>query len=731
MSRHLFLYIFLFLAMPVMAQRDVLRKLSPSLRMMVMQEKGKGYRCAPMMADNRRLCAFVKVGEGAENALLENDCRVLASFGDIHIVSLPLSNVPSLAKSPAVHRIEVGKGTRALNDQLTAIYSTQELYDGVGVPQAFTGRGVVMGIMDIGFDLTNPNFYSSDLSEYRIKAFWDMLSADTEGSSLIVGRDYCDEESILAYAHSRDGLKQTHGTHTLGTAAGTGVDTPYRGVAWESDICLVSNAVTDDREFISDDDLEKFTYATDALGFKYIFDYAESVGRPCVISFSEGSNQDLYGDDILYYEVLERMQGPGRIIVASAGNSSASPNYIHKTMGRESAGTFIYNSGAGVFFMAESASDFSTRLVFYNGSENDTISISTEWLCQQTDSLVYDTLEIAGDKYNLAFGAYPSCYDESKVVVECYVNGPKTIGAKVPLSYEVVGREADIEAFKLLGWPETNWRNPELCDIVSYANINSPSSAPSVISVGASAYRSSVTNYKGEATGYDNGTGGVRGGFSSVGPTLDGRIKPDVMAVGANVVSSMNSFVFEANPNEDIDTHVSYTEHQGRTYPWGVMSGTSMSSPVVGGIIALWLEANPWLTHDDIIEIFAHTCRHYDNNMDYPNNEYGYGEIDAYAGLLYAMNISGIKDITPRQPLTTRIQCLQGHILHIEFDHPLEREGRVAVYSANGTMLLHQAADAGMTNLNIQLPESVSGVVVVQVNADTPQSTGSTLIRLY
>ena len=104
-----------------------------------------------------------------------------------------------------------------------------------------------------------------------------MLSADTIGSTLYVGADYTSEEALLQYAHSRDGLIQTHGTHTLGSAAGSGYNSPYRGVAPGSDICLVSNAVSEDIIFIDSVDYEKYTYATDALGFKYMFDYADGV----------------------------------------------------------------------------------------------------------------------------------------------------------------------------------------------------------------------------------------------------------------------------------------------------------------------------------------------------------------------------------------------------------------------------------------------------------------------
>jgi len=70
--------------------------------------------------------------------------------------------------------------------------------------------------------LTHPNFYSADMSQYRIKALWDQLSRDTIGSTLYVGRDYVGREALLELRHPIDGETQTHGTHTAGIAAGSG-----------------------------------------------------------------------------------------------------------------------------------------------------------------------------------------------------------------------------------------------------------------------------------------------------------------------------------------------------------------------------------------------------------------------------------------------------------------------------------------------------------------------------
>ena len=73
-------------------------------------------------------------------------------------------------------------------------------------------------------------------------------------------------------------------------------------------------------------------------------------------------------------------------------------------------------------------------------------------------------------------------------------------------------------------------------------------------------------------------------------------------------------------------------EHE---YPWALNSGSSMSCPVVTGIVALWLEACPWLSPDDVKEVIAHSCRRGDSSLLYPNSVWGWGEIDALAGLRY------------------------------------------------------------------------------------------------
>ena len=70
-----------------------------------------------------------------------------------------------------------------------------------------------------------------------------------------------------------------------------------------------------------------------------------------------------------------------------------------------------------------------------------------------------------------------------------------------------------------------------------------------------------------------------------------------------------------------------------------------MACPAVTGVVALWLQVCPTLTPEQIKDVFAHTCTHYDESLDYPNNYYGWGEIDALAGIEYINHVyTGIEE---------------------------------------------------------------------------------------
>ena len=671
MNRLIAFLLFIFTSLGIIAQRPRYEKMSPFVRE-AMASALATKQLTRSQSDDRLLTAFVRIDGNAAEVLRLYGCKELARVGDISIAAIPLSKLGALSCGRQVKRIETGRRCSIQMDTTRLVVNAEKVYTGEGLSQSYTGCGVVVGVQDIGFDLTHPNFYSADMSKYRIKALWDQLSRDTIGSTLYVGRDYVGREALLKLKHPIDGETQTHGTHTAGIAAGSGAEgngavSPYRGMACDADLVLVDNAA-DNASLIDPRDYYKFTYATDALGFKYIFDYAERMHQPCVINFSEGSSQDFHGYDQLYYELLAKLIGPGRIIVSSAGNDGARNSYIHKNIGKERAGAFIMGNEKRFSCTAKSKQTFTFRVSVYdNVASPQIVDISTVNVCNAQDSLLTDSLLVGGKKYRWRVLAYPNSYDTHETAYDFQISSPSKLGDSPQVSLQVIGRDADIELYRMSGYMFPHSLDPVLDAGDCRYTIFSPSSSPDVICVGSTSYRTQFVNYLGEKKVYDSGQKGIRSSFSAMGPTLDGRIKPDVMAPGQNIISSYSTFFINnpKNVNASVKSDVRHFEYNGRTYAWNANAGTSMSAPVVTGAIALWLQADPTLTPADCLEIFAKTCTHYDKSLSYPNNLYGYGQIDVAAGLREvlrrkALGINTIGQKKVSEQYDNRIYLLDG-----------------------------------------------------------------------
>lgn len=674
MNRISCLYIFSLFVMCVFAQQPNYNKMSPLVREAatdVIQQR----RQAPSIYPEQyqpTITAFAKFSGNADGLIKKYRCQQLAKVDNVYILSIPLNQLAGLSNEKNVLRIEAGNGNRIQMDTTAILVNALPVYSGQGLPQAYTGKGVVVGIQDIGFDLTHPTFYSTNMKDYRIKALWDQLSKDTIGSTLPVGCDYRDASNLLQIGHSLDGFTQTHGTHTAGIAAGSGSEgnnivSPYRGIAYDADIVLVANATGNNIDLIDKKDYYKYTYATDALGFKYIFDYADSQGKPCVINFSEGGHQDFHGYDQLYYEMLDKITGPGHIIVASAGNDADWINYVHKPKGIPNIESLLWGNRESAYFTTKTDKPFVFRMkVAANTSTAQIVEIPMEQVLACKDSLLIDSIKIGNQMYKWRILAYPSSYNSTDVIYDIRLESNPNLGYDISVSIELASSEATIDLYRIRGFLPPRDQNPMLKMGDNSYSINSPSSAPSVISVGATAYRRGFLNYLGEWKEYDKGTDGRRTSFSGVGPTIDGRIKPDVMAPGQNIISAYSSY-FIMNPKNagaPLASDVRHFQYNGRTYAWNANGGTSMSSPVVAGTIALWLQAYPRLTPQDCLEVFRKTCTQYDTSLSYPNNWYGYGEINIYAGLKEVLRMAkaGIVQHENSQPCTDnkRIYYIDG-----------------------------------------------------------------------
>ena len=240
---------------PIVAQRADGSKLSAWVHQKVQSYQKLTHRTANLQP--QMLTAFVKTTN--EQVLEDYGCKIYAQLGDICIATIPLTSITDMSQHPAILRIEASPSADITLDSVAKVVNVLPAYEAKS-HMPFTGKGVVVGLMDVGFDLTHPTFYNDQtLSTYRIKRFWDQLSPSIDDNPLPVGREYVTQEEILAKSYATDGLTQNHGSHTAGTAAGSGYDSPFRGVAYESDICLVANAITADTIYIDPKDYEKYT----------------------------------------------------------------------------------------------------------------------------------------------------------------------------------------------------------------------------------------------------------------------------------------------------------------------------------------------------------------------------------------------------------------------------------------------------------------------------------------
>lgn len=615
--------------------------------------------------------------------LWQEGCPVLASWNDIHVASIPLSKIEYLVSLPQIKRIEAGQPCHITNDSCSYISRVSSpvnapLHNDIRSKYGLTGRGINFGIMDIGFDLTHPTFKNREDGSLRIKALWDQLDWSEDGEpapyqvnqiidtlidQTVPGRLFLNEESLKTKAHSADASIATHGTHTCATAVGcgsstypsaSGTSTPttsltstaasssvfgrWAGMASNADIYMVCNAVSSNSSVLPEGTETLYTTATDLLGFKFLFDQAEAMQQPCVISFSEGSHENLY-DQQLYEEVLNKMVGPGRILCVSAGNEGQKGSYLHKPAGEDEAGAFISSSSSQAYYTLRSTHPTQISLSFYQGEGSDMQrydwTYDTNELTNYPDSVYMDTLRIDDAIYMVGMAVYPDCYDATHLATELLlvdILGQSFNTHHTPVALRLIGKDNDIELFESGGELTTNPADPSLNNFTYDHNILFPGSVERVICVGSTAHVQFIEGIRGDKIGRDFGKGGELAYFSSKGPTMSGISKPDVVAPGTTVQSAASSYWL----TDPVQYWLTATEeHEGRLYGWAIDSGTSMSTPVVAGIIALWLELCPTLSPEDIKDVLAHTCTHPDSSLDYPNNLFGYGQIDALAGADY------------------------------------------------------------------------------------------------
>lgn len=581
------------------------------------------------------LRAIITVDNHETVSLLPSSgATVNAHFGNIATVSVPMSRIGQLASIDGVKRIELERHYTLCNDkarELSRFPAMTYNNDGCNYP-AYTGRGVVVGVIDVGVDFNHINFLDKDGKNRIVRVY---MPNDSTGNSPIIngltlpGSEYTTPEEIAML--STDSPTQYHGTHTTGTAAGSYLDNGYHGVATCADIVVCA---------MPENTLTDFNIAN---SIKYIFDYADKVGCPAVINMSFGDQEGAHDGSSQLCQLFENVSGPGRICVVSAGNDGDMPINIRKTLGEnDSLATFLSN-----WFSREPMRGYSS--MWSRSSQRHTVEIEIWDIKEKTmlhrldipKSAVLDSVYIVSSENDSVFAQYFI----GELYFVCTVEDNGLFHSLVETNYSTIDRSRYRIGLvnkapageTLMGWCggqpvySKSGVNGWTGGVVGQGcTVSDLTTTDSVISVGAYCSNNSFVMMDGNTYNIGDCNPYDITYFSGFGPDALDRPRPDVVAPGYMVASSVSRYVgaFQ-NPANIVDQVTVNDMH----YPYGLEGGTSMSAPVVSGAIALWLEINPNLSPCDIKNILASTC-YIDSYVENGNaNKWGYGKLDINSGI--------------------------------------------------------------------------------------------------
>ena len=735
--------VLLTVAVQMSAQEADHTKLSPMLIDRLAEPVAAARGTKPVVEEY--ILSLVKLADGDETTLTRRGCCVVDRVGSVCIALLPVSQLAALSLDQRVVRMEANPLSRPMTDMTPAVIGADLVSQGFQLPQAYTGRGVVVGICDVGFDFTNPMFTDAN-GQTRIRQAWDIYSGENTGYAGF-GTLYTTPEELAAARGTCDSTRY-HGTHVAAIAAGSAVG-PYQGIAHEADIVMSQtylNGYTEDQRtrlirslnatlnndtadpLIHDVASKKLTLsnALEALAIKHVVDYAAAHGQPCVVNCSFGAQQTLTADYSLQEELMNSLTGPGRIIVCSAGNYADGILYRVKPVQTRMDDRMWLKSSLTPTITLRSAGSFMLKLLLdIEGA--DTLCLTSDAIVEAGSAGYQDSVAINNSAVQSKFYVESHAYSTQMTGLTAYsvrLTLPTPAKAYTKPSFAIIV-ESDAEVEVMGSSSAATFNRLNTSGYVNSApyTVTVPATFTEMIAVGLTSHRDSVTNIEGNRITYEynhNLLGQVVS-WSGTGPTLEGRLKPDVVAPGHNIVSAFNSNC----PLTELTTKkaqlVASTRIGEKDYYWKAESGTSMSAPVVTGTIALWLQANPELTPDDVKQILAHTARHPEADETYPNYRYGYGEIDAYRGLLYLVELTGVEGLSDHQPqdLTFRLEGRTLRLLGADV-------AAVNLYALGGQVVLHTQTADGTIDLSHLRP----GVYAVQVDTGEASTTGSTLIRL-
>ena len=491
--------------------------------------------------------------------------RIVSRFGEIATARIARRSIPELHRAEEIRSVKAPRHYGPDWVQRPSIESNpwdlratdERRPEGLG----YTGRGIVLALVDWGLDVAHPDFRNDDGST-RILALWDQRSRKDDQSNNRYGYGWVhdkntinaalrhdDPYAMLAYhpADTSDG--PTHGTHTAGIAAGNGRSGGPAGMAPEADIVFVhmSTATGEEGENLGDSAalLEAIDFIANVAG-----------SRPWVLNLSMGRQAGPHdGRTLTELGIDAALEvAPGRACIQSTGNYFSRPVHTQGLLRPGEVREIGFHTGREDGFAHEID-------IWYSGSDRVTVEViePAKGIVGHAATGGSSELAVNGRKVGRLYNRRhdPNNHDNQAHV---YLDAEAPRGT---WTLRLIG--TDVVDGRYHCWVE---RDPgcSLCqpsfefDVVHSSTTGTICNGYLSIAVGA---------YDAHQLDWPLST------FSSGGPTRDGRQKPDLVAPGVDVLSCRS-----AGRRSSLDD-----PKQVR------MSGTSMAAPYVAGVVALMFQA--------------------------------------------------------------------------------------------------------------------------------------------
>lgn len=565
---------------------------------------------------------------------------------------IPATYVDRLNADKRVEYIQAARKMSGKTVEAREATGVDKVQAGEGLETPYTGKGVIVGVIDQGFEYRHIGFLDSK-GNPRVVAVWNRKGY-TSGE---------DTEPTTDIPANGDGLNvEGHATHVTNIAAGSKIaENNYYGMAPDADIIMIPSEF-DESEIIED--------------VKYIRDFAKTQGKPWVINMSFGTQIGAHDGTSYFGQAVDSIvtSGEGHQIMVAASNEGSEKIHASHTFTSDKdtvsilASSGYYGALLNIWGQnTDSVSHLKIRPFIYEDGvrnyENDAF-----WANYR-----YDQIAPFNRKEN------------------CMLYVDSNYGSYFYVGADIIGD---------VGTTFHAWTNTYYGDFVDspggrfisgdhdYSVNEMAASINHCVTVGAFVSSETYTNSVGTTQNGGFGNLGDICSFSCKGPALGSEPKPTVAAPGAMIKSAVSKYGvgFEKSGSDIVQDVRRGIKH----YYYGAMAGTSMSTPVVTGIVALWLQADPKLTAEQITDIIRTTStKDSFTGSDEWNPTWGYGKINAYEGLKAALRLaatSGIREYGTAEAITLSKEADLWRVLF----NSNEQYANIEIYGMDGTKVKTQ-----------------------------------------